>query len=316
MAKLLSTLFDRHLSDASTEELEQIAELRNRFSSFGDVEIKDMSASQAAWADNMNRLRELVLNDNPREFLRWDVIQKTMFVSHATYVKKELSFLKRLPDWKTRWSDVINEVCIGHPPPYPFYPKSSGNLIHQAYHLAKFEEYTRTRVEKFGCIFEFGGGYGAMCRLLFNLGFQGVYLIYDLPHFSSLQEFYLKSAGIPVQSYLQFHGTCPAVICLSASEPLGGNFLEEFLRVYGHNGMFIATWSLSEAPMHIRKVIVPLISDFRGYLFAYQHRFEEINNLDFFSKLRNTLSEDISWYTLDIEHLPGNSYLFGIERNT
>ena len=37
----------------------------------------------------------------------------------------------------------------------------------------------------------------AACVLLFALGFKGQYVIFDLPHFSALQSFYLDAVGLP-----------------------------------------------------------------------------------------------------------------------
>src|SRR5262249_29537133 len=147
--------------------------------------------------------------------LRWDVIQDTMFVGAASYVAKELTFLKKHPDWASRWRRAIQESPIGHPLRYPFFPASSGNLIHHAFHLAQFEEKTQIQVNNIGFVLEFGGGYGSMCRLLHNLGFHGKYVILDLPFFSLLQSFYLKSLGLPVHSIEDFKTANEGIVCVS-----------------------------------------------------------------------------------------------------
>src|SRR3712207_7978939 len=43
---------------------------------------------------------------------------------------------------------------------YPAWPESSGNLLHHAYHVCRFEEATGLRAEQLELVVEFGGGYG------------------------------------------------------------------------------------------------------------------------------------------------------------
>lgn len=47
-------------------------------------------------------------------------------------------------------------------------------------------------------VLEFGGGYGSLCRGFHRCGFKGKYMIFYFPHFSTLQRFFLGSAGIMV----------------------------------------------------------------------------------------------------------------------
>lgn len=171
------------------------------------------------------------------------------------------------------------------------------------------EEKTEVRVNSMCFIFEFGGGYGSMCRLFHNLGFNGKYVIFDLPGFSALQQFFLRSVGIKVHSVDSFKTAEGGVVCISDLEILG----EILSYVEASNSMFIATWSISETPINLRDSILPLISQFKAFLIAYQNQFGEVNNLDFFRSWRETQSE-IEWHNWQIEHLPPNSYLVGIRK--
>jgi hypothetical protein len=264
--------------------------------------------SEAAWIDNMNRLRQLVLDGDPREFLRWHVVQETMFATFPLWIRKELSFLKSRPDWNSRWQKAIEESPIGHPLPCPFYPNSSGNLIHQAYHLAQFEQRTGVHVSNMGHVFEFGGGYGCMCRLFHELGFRGKYVIFDLPYLSALQRFYLRTTGLTVRSLGEFKTADDGVICTSDSEELGvlnpdssGNC----------DSMAVATWSISETPIHLRSSILPLLSQYGAFLVAYQYQFGEVDNVDFFRRWKESFGKEVAWYGWEIEHMPGSRYLVG-----
>ena len=97
------------------------------------------------WSKHETRLAYLAIHDNPRRFLRWDVIQYTMFATRDA-IKLELAYLKSLPDWKSNWKPILEESHVGHPPPYWRYPRSSGNLIHHAYNVAQFQEKTKMSV--------------------------------------------------------------------------------------------------------------------------------------------------------------------------
>lgn len=304
----IAALHDRPLEPPTNEEEQLAGELRATFHTLASEQITNCSPSEKEWFTNVNRLKELVLNHNPREFLRWDIILRTMSVAYASYITPELKYLKSRSDWESRWRKAIKECPVGHPIPHWRHPRSSGNLIHHAYHLVQFEEKTTMRVNNMNCIFEFGGGYGSMCRLVHNLGFQGKYVLFDLPAFSALQKFFLKSIYIAVHTVDSFKKAEKGVVCISDIEQL-----REILSNHTEagNSMFIATWSISETPLKLRALIFPLISSFKAFLIGYQNQFREVNNIDFF-KNWTVAQGDIEWYDWKIEHIPNhNRYLVG-----
>lgn len=310
ICKLVSIVFDKPLVPPTNREKELIDELKTIFRGFSYPKTISSAPSEGTWLNNMNRLRDLVLSDDPREFLRWDVILGTMFVTNAAYISRELSYLKNHSEWKSRWREAIKEATVGRPIPYWRYPLSSGNLIHHAYHLAQFEEKNATRVNDVDFVFEFGGGYGNTCRLIHKLGFQGKYVIFDLLPFSALQQFYLKSTAILVHSVESFKNAQKGVVCISDLEQLMdimGMHNEEM------NSMFIATWSISEVPTSLRESILSLTSKIKAFLIAYQDQFEEVNNIEFFRNWMDTRT-DIEWCNWQLRHSPNNYYLVGKKR--
>jgi hypothetical protein len=304
--KLLRIVLDRPLPPPSSDERVFLTEFQTACRELPVLETHSALPSERIWLSNLNRLRELVLKEDPREFLRWDVVNSTMFIAFAHYISTERNYLKRRPDWNTRWRKAIKESCVGHPTPYLFYPASSGNLIHHAYHVAQFEEKTQVQIDQLDFVFEFGGGYGSMCRLFYNLGFRGSYVIFDLPLFSALQTYYLKTLALPVRSRTEFLKSRMAIVCLSDIQDLK-TLLEDHLEA---KNLFIATWSISETPVHLREIVLPLVSNFYSFLIAYQDRFEEVNNLEFFDQWQEAMRHVI-WHNLRIQHIPGNHYLFG-----
>lgn len=305
--KMLGLLFWRPLPPPSSAEARALQELRETFAQLPLLVTAGKPSSEAEWMGNLNRLRERVLRDDPRQFLRWDVIAYTMFVFFARYIHRELAFLKSRPDWNARWRPAISESAVGRPIPYLLYPASSANLIHHAYHLAQFEHQGGGPVHEIELVLEFGGGYGSMCRLFHNLGFRGRYLIFDLRPMSALQKFYLQTLGLPVRSLDDFHRQLPGVYCLSELEPLQALLAGA---PAGERSMFLATWSLSETPVSLRESVRPLVLGFNAFLIAYQDRFGEVDNLQYFSEWQQTLPL-VQWQGWPIPHLGGSRYLMG-----
>ena len=307
LSKSLTRLYDKSLPSPTQKENEFVEELRNAFRRLPALETTDCCASEQQWINNANSLRQLILTGDPREFLRWHVISSAMFVKYADYISHEFKYLKKQSDWDNRWSIAVMETHIGHPVPYYQYPKSSANLIHHAYHLAIFEQITGINLSDIDFIFEFGGGYGSMCRLNHNIGFTGKYIIYDMPAFSALQRFFLKSIGVNVLTVDSFTPQISGALCVSEIQQLNNILLDD---TDSKNSLFIGTWSISEVPYSIRDSILPLISGFHTFLIAYQDRFQETDNIAFFKQW--TANQDsIEWCDWAIEHMPGNRYLMG-----
>jgi len=312
IVKLISKLGEKQLPKINAREKTILNDLKKFFINYPEKNTSHLLPSEKVWTENMNRLRELVIYNNPRKFLRWDIINKTMFISYGSYISKELNFLKQLPDWKSRWKRSIKESWVGKPIPYAFYLPSSANLIHHAYHVAQFEKKTKTKIDKLDFIFEFGGGYGSLSRLCYKLGFKGYYIIFDLPPFVQLQKYYLGTQGLPIIKTEKISTLHKGITCISNIDEL------EALLNEANNAqkkMFIATWSISETPIKFRNSLLPLISNFNNFLIAYQDEFREINNIEFFQNWKNSITH-ITWNKWEIDHLPKNNYLIGFEKNS
>jgi hypothetical protein len=253
------------------------------------------------WDAYVRRLSERVMRDDPRRFLRWDLIGESMFVGNAPYVATELEYLRSSGDWDTRWKDALRESAVGSPERLPYFPESSGNLIHHAYHVARFEDATGTSVRDLDTIVELGAGYGSLCRLIFSLGFRGRYVILDLPQFAALQRYFLRAVGVPVGRF------APGVRWVSGVDELAATLGGAGSR----RSLFVALWSLSETPFAVRHGIEPLLAAFNAFLIAYQDRFGGIDNAQYFRAWRRRDAE-VRWHDWPIEHIPGNAYCVGI----
>jgi len=305
--KLLDYIFNKKLDEPTQREKELIKDLQNNILNINyTLNNPASSVTGRLWEEYICQLKKQLQFSDPRIFLHWEIIQKTMFIRYAPYIFKELRFLKKSKYWRNRWKHAIKESFFGYPTPYIFYPKSSANLIHHTYHLAQFEEKMNVNLDEIDFILEFGGGYGSICRLFFNLNFKGKYLIYDLPYFVQLQEYYLKNLNLPVLSVNEFNQSECGIICTSDLA-----VLDKIIKEYqGNQNLFIATWSLSEAPLDIRDSFVKLILNFNNFLIGYQNIFGELNNLEYFNNF-SKLFNKVSWLNLENNNIQGSNYLFG-----
>ncbi|MCI5208401.1 MAG: hypothetical protein D3910_06315 [Candidatus Electrothrix sp. ATG2] len=304
--KVVLKITSSHLEAPDASERKLIEQLRHDFEKIDrQVTHQPHQPSEKVWTDNMQRLTELVRHEDPRLFLHWGVIQKAMFITNAMYILIELFFLKKQKKWSKRWRDAIQEDKIGTPIPYWCFPSSSGNLIHHAYHVSQLETQMHIDVSEFDFIVECGGGYGSMCRLFRNLGFKGTYIIFDLPHFSALQKYYLESVGVKVVDEIN-NDTEMQVKLVSDMDELH----DSVERVESRKSLFLATWSLSETPLKLRKDIRLLYRKFDLLFFAYQESFGEVNNIEYFGKLQRE-EKQFHWQTWEVESLPTHYYSAG-----
>jgi hypothetical protein len=285
-----------------------ISLLRSKILKIEEMNSDCKSCCDIAWINNKNLLRNLIIHENPFFFLDWDVIRSTMF-HDSQFV--EFEFLKKSHYWDTI-QEGLKESSVGNPPPYRYYPKSSGNLIHHMYSLINFLNFFKLNFSDIsGEVFEFGGGYGSFCRLFYNLGFSGNYTIFDQPEFSVLQEFYLNSIFNEIPITLKEDSRYKKSIILLSNH-------NDLIHLFSGNkklDIFIALWSLSECPIDFRSEILNDTCKPDYFVFGYQDKFGEIDNKKYFEDLIHQENGYI-WITTPIKHLPGNYYLYGKRRTS
>jgi hypothetical protein len=214
-------------------------------------------ADKHTWLRRRIEIRKDILRKDPEEFLGWSTVQECMFVGNAPYTDYEFYFLTKGKD-RDRWIEAITDPGFGDPELYG--EETTGNLIHQAFMIKLFEVGSGIRVSDLRSIVEFGGGYGAMVHVARQLGFIGEYVIYDLPEFSALQEYYLSNIGIDGVKFS--HGKKPT----------------------GPFDLMIALWSLSEAPTKGRNKFVNKTNP-GSVLGSYVPHWDGVNNWRWFTRL-------------------------------
>lgn len=310
LKKLYEFIYSKNLDPITEKENNLILELRNEVKNIELINLDGLIGAELEWSKNVNDIISNILNKDPREFLSWEVIRYTMFIVRADYINIELKSIFNSIYYNDVFKNSLTESAIGKPLRYWKFPKSSANLIHHIYHLSIFKKVLNGNLNELDIVFEFGGGYGSMCRAIYNCNFNKKYIIFDLPVFSAIQKFYLKLLGIRVLSPEEYHLSNTGVICISDFDILIDitNNLPE-----SSKKLFIATWSFSETPLDFRKKFIPLISKFNYHLIAYQKFFNEVNNNQYFDNFKKSISEK-DWIDIEIEHLVNNNYLIGSEK--
>lgn len=265
-----------------------LGELRQLF----DSELDGSSDEAAYWHRYENQIRRELLDCNLDAFLQCPRIEGTMAPRNAPRFHHEFAALQEQPDWQSRWRPAIREVPTGKPIPYVHYGGTSPNAIHQAYHLLQFELTTGKQIGNLQFIFEFGGGYGCLCRIAHALGFQGRYIIYDLPVLSLLQRYYLGAVDLDI---VELVADIPALEVLLGQVP--------------RESLFIAIWSLCEVDLLLRREIERLVAEFPMFLLAYHRSMLDIDNIAYFDELAQKYDRD--WTKWRVEHLRAHYYLIG-----
>jgi len=302
--KALFTVIDHPPSEFDDEIKAYEAKLKSEMAQL-KLSGKPASNAHSQWEKNLLELSGNVISKPLNDFLRWDVITHTMFATNSSYVIKEFLQLKKSTVWQSKWKPLLRESPIGHPIPFAMAPYTSGNKIHQAYTLSKMESYLGLGFASFDKIVEFGGGYGLLCKMIMDLGFKGEYTIYDLPQFSLLQKFYLEANGLDMTE--NHSPKTPSISCISNFEQLTA-ILESLEK--DENTLFIANWSISEAPTDLREEIFSRLAACKYIFIAYQNSFRDIDNDHFFRALTEKLT-DFEWMRHPIPHLGKNMYLTG-----
>jgi hypothetical protein len=225
---------------------------------------------------------DVLKNKKLINFLRQPFIQKMFFTHNRLFIYNELRELREDKKNWNRWKNLLNEDTVGDPIRYFLYLKSSGNRIRQVYHLKKFSDYADINLKSIKNIIEVGGGYGCMARIFSKINRRCNYLIFDTEEVNCLQYYYLKLNKLNVK-----FETIKANFNLTKSIIL----LKKKLLTNNGSSLFIANWSISEMPLKLREKILKHIFNVNYILLSFQDKFENINNIKYFKKIKIDLEQ-------------------------
>ena len=289
------------------KELEVKAKLQlNQILNLLELEIKKRIPHSYWPVAQISLAKQLLKPDALKNFLRCEKIKETMNETYALFLIKEyFVVLTKIYQYKFNKA-ILQDYAIGNPVPFCLNRKTSGNLVHHLYHIFKYLDFlgqnSQKKLFELSEIYEFGGGYGNMCRLFFKLGFRGRYYIQDLPILNVLQKFFLGNIALQ-NEILKKKWPAFKNIVFTDEVPLLSSKLN-------NKRLYVATWSLSECPPKVRKQQHSVLNKCNYFLIGFRESFEGLNNKEYFAALCST-RPDISWKVVPIPHLPESYYLFG-----
>jgi len=240
------------------------------------------------------KLYLLLKKGNIKNFLRVSFIQKTFFLHNRFFVYSELKVLKNQVNWPL-YKKLIIEDSIGNPIRYFLYQDSSGNRINHVYHLSVLSSELNIDLYKIKSVFEFGGEYGCMARIFSKLNTTIKYSGFDTPYVNLLQYYYLKHNNLDVGFSNKNKYTLT-----SSLKKIKNNHKTN------SESLFIANWSLSETPIEFRENFTEIIKKNEFILICFQEKFEDINNLEYFNRLKTKISKSHKIKILKNKFYTGN----------
>jgi len=243
------------------------------------------------WKGTIQKVEDFLLPIPPFNFLDFPEIMNTMvpqefgdrFVYQYNYLKNKLTE----PQLKTS----IEENVVGDPTSgvVDFEITTSSNAVHQAYHIHNWLDKTKTNVNKVNTIFEWGGGYGNMAKLVKRI-FDNknlTYILADIPIFCALQWLYLSSVfgeeNINVITPTK-QAVKPGKINIISVGSL--KLLQGF-----KPDLFLSTWALSESQPEALEVFDVLSGGIEHYLVA-MHLGTDLFNKETVQKLVSYLENE------------------------
>ena len=232
----------------------------------------------------------------PARFLRLPVVMETMLPHSARARRRQLAYLRSRASGDAL-AALLAEDAVGDPVlvrPYP----TSASRVHQLTHVERFAELTHVDRATVASVVEWGGGYGAMCRVWRLLG-AATYTILDLPIVSCLQWLYLASVL----------GEDEVVLHARACTPVPGrvNLMPADAGADLAADVFVSTWALSESPRALQDAVAAAgFFGARHLLLAFQHGaadFPDAANLESIARGLGAHVEPVLGY-------PSSSYAF------
>jgi hypothetical protein len=251
------------------------------------------------------KILNLVLQKNLINFLQKSFIQQMFFVHNRFFLLFYLFKFIFSEKWYL-WKKILKESPVGNPVRYIFYPSSSGNKIFQTYHLKKFEDFYGKELKEIDVIFEFGGGYGNLAYSFCQINKNIKYIIFDTFEVNLLQYYYLKKNNL--KPSFQKLSLSNNILLLNSINILKEN-IEKIKLI--KNKIFIANWSLSEVPLSLRDDLHFIFDIFDFQLISFQCHFENINNFQYFNRIKNeNYKKNRICSFVEVDYIKNNYYLF------
>ena len=240
-------------------------------------------------------LWEKMLKDIEKEFetkenfLKHKTISRTIAPNDSAYphaiTKKFLNHVKGNSNCVDNILPKVLESSVGGLVLTDGY--SQGTAQH-CFYLNVMLEHLKLEITDFDHITDVGGGYGNFYRMAKKLGYQGTFDIVDFPIMHKIQEYYLTELELDLPNFIEM----------------------EKINSKGKSILF-GLHSINEMPMSDRDFLEKKYRLYDNIMILYNDHFDGIDNFEYFSKLKDRLSDTFSVSIIDHE-LKGNAkFLIG-----
>ena len=134
------------------------------------------------WSNHSNSIREKIDLNEISNWRNFQSVRDTMYPSCLMDFQ-----LQDLGVGHEKEYDILRSYCHKD---YPI--EDFRGLLNQYYHLQVYKKHTGHNPINFSSIIEFGGGYGALVRVLTIFGYSGDYTIIDIPEVIEIQKQYIQ----------------------------------------------------------------------------------------------------------------------------
>ena len=296
----LSYFFNEYETHHGYKELKVVKEIIDRAKKI-KFSNKDKLTTHQLFS---KKILDIIKEKKLLNFLQNGFIQQMFFIHNRIFILFELLELKRDKKW-IYWKRLIKENQIGNPVKYFLYPKSSGNKIHQVYHLKKYNDFSKINFKQFKTVIEFGGGYGNMAYIFNKINPQIKYIIFDTYEVNLLQYYYLKKCNLDVGIGINNSNKIKLIDNLDDLKKIVKKTKKS------NKNLFIANWSFSEISLNLRKKLFFIFEKYPYQIFSFQKNFENINNYNYFKKVNlNNNKRKLNSEIFKMNSKRNNFYLF------
>ena len=202
-------------------------------------------------------------SQNKEKFLKQKTISKTMHPPNTWLIEKYMKHGKS-NDYCSKILPKIIDPDIGSPTVKEGYSLST---TQHAYYLTVLYENLKLEITDFDHITDVGGGYGNFYRIAKNLGYEKKFDIVDFPIIHEIQKYYITELELDLPDFIE----------IGDINPKGRSILFGF-------------HSVNEMPMSDRELLEEKYSMYDNIMLLYNSHFDGIDNIEYFEKLKDQLS--------------------------
>jgi len=215
---------------------------------------------------------------HPNDFLRQHYIS---FTTHPNIESLAINCYEVLKKDELFYKEIfprLKEERIGNPYKFSLFPSCSPKTIMQLYQFKIIYDLLKIHLFKdVNHIFEIGSGYGSLCVLMRNLGFDKRFTMIDFPEMLDIQKDFIKRNELESDRN-EFYKV----------KEVPNIKIEE-------NSILYASFSINEMPLSDRKIIEPIYNKFKYIFIEHNSIFDKINNYDYFEEIGKVLKDKFNF---------------------